>query len=874
MNHQSSVPLELTALRQWVCWKLEDAKSGSGKKTKIPYCVETGSLASSTDPATWTTYGRAVDASRGYDGVGFVFSVDDPYCGIDLDNSIEMAGDLYRILSWANPYYLELASYSEISPSGHGLKIWVKAKFPGATGRKRNKAGPNGGAVEIYDHFRYFTVTGERFGAYTTIENRQGVVDAMYAALFPAKVASQAVGDVLPGGGLNLPDGELVRRIQAARGGDAFRRLWGGSTAEHGEDHSAADMAMCNTLAFWVGPDPSRIDRLFRQSGLFRDKWEREDYRTRTIGRVLEGRTDYYRPAEGGDDASEPYVAFMHAECSIVLSSGVVSSTVEVAEPLKVVASNGNGNHVASADAVGRDLIRLSIPDAVQPPPFDPGKAGGGDAPKGERFKVFNAIDHTYTAMVDGKEKKCHGKWYVDMPTICATIQKRMNQWPRRAGGLIFHLNDNLPDIPDSNSVGFISKSDDLFGWIGKTADVRWVQGEVIHEKTKEKLTPPTKGEMLSYLTTNLEPSYNGIEFLPHHPPFKNTYYLPTRMPKVRIEDSGPLDTLVNAFNPETLEDRMLLLAALLTPGWGGETGARPVFVLSSDFGKGSGKTSTAIAIASVWGGSITVDAKDDWEKFKSSMLCDDALSKRICFMDNIKGRLNSPEIESAITMDKINGWRPYHGYASRPNNMTWIFTSNTPNLSSDLSLRAVNIKIGAQRHTENFVSWAPGFIAEHRAEIIAKSIEYLRRDPVCKIKRRDRFKAWQDGILSRLEMGNELAELIINRRAAMDGDSDDADSIASAVLSMMRDKFPGRHERINVMISRQQLHECLLKAGVIDKSMGNRGTTTYVRDKLGQGNLTFLVDKRMNDGRWWMYQGPDAPQGSQIDHSEYEVFS
>ncbi len=51
---------------------------------------------------------------------------------------------------------------------------------------------------------------------------------------------------------------------------------------------------MCSLLAFWSGPEPERIDALFRQSKLYRDKWERADYRDRTIQKALEGRTEFY----------------------------------------------------------------------------------------------------------------------------------------------------------------------------------------------------------------------------------------------------------------------------------------------------------------------------------------------------------------------------------------------------------------------------------------------------------------------------------------------------------------------------------------------------------------------------------------------------
>jgi len=72
-----------------------------------------------------------------------------------------------------------------------------------------------------------------------------------------------------------------------ARNGGTFSRLWAGDTSAHGGDDSAADLALCNLLAFWTGRDAERMDRLFRQSGLMREKWDqRHGAQTMAPGRL------------------------------------------------------------------------------------------------------------------------------------------------------------------------------------------------------------------------------------------------------------------------------------------------------------------------------------------------------------------------------------------------------------------------------------------------------------------------------------------------------------------------------------------------------------------------------------------------------------
>ena len=72
---------------------------------------------------------------------------------------------------------------------------------------------------------------------------------------------------------LDLSDEELIAKASAAKNGDKFRRLWQGDISGYGS-HSEADLALCGLLAYWCGNDPGRVDQLFRQSGLFRPKWD------------------------------------------------------------------------------------------------------------------------------------------------------------------------------------------------------------------------------------------------------------------------------------------------------------------------------------------------------------------------------------------------------------------------------------------------------------------------------------------------------------------------------------------------------------------------------------------------------------------------
>ena len=184
----SPPPKDLTELDQWVLWAYR-TRAG-GRRTKIPYQAN-GKPASTTDPATWSSHDDALDAwkkqPQRFDGIGFVFSPEDPFCGIDLDQCLNEAGE---IKPWAQSIIQSLSgTYLERSPSGRGIKIWVRAKLP-STGKKVyvNQIGQpvenetlSDGAIEIYDFGRYFTVTGQLLpGACTEIEDHETEVAALY----------------------------------------------------------------------------------------------------------------------------------------------------------------------------------------------------------------------------------------------------------------------------------------------------------------------------------------------------------------------------------------------------------------------------------------------------------------------------------------------------------------------------------------------------------------------------------------------------------------------------------------------------------------------------------------------------------------------
>lgn len=281
---RTTVPRELQARDQWVVWRSEVR---ADKPTKVPYNPATGRRAKADDPGTWTSFSAALQALANgrYSGLGFEFSSHDPICGIDLDRARDEDG---AVLPWAQELLdlLPPDCYTEISPSGRGLHVFLR----GSKTHPRCRTDYGGGAVEIYDHRRYFTVTGDLLspGSRELVE-AQEALDRICAQVFgPHRNAEGSVRP--PTGDIPASDDELLHHAFASQNGSRIEALWNGDTGGY-PSPSEADLALCSHLWFWTGGDPARVDALFRRSGLMRPKWNREGYRRATIARAAEGAT-------------------------------------------------------------------------------------------------------------------------------------------------------------------------------------------------------------------------------------------------------------------------------------------------------------------------------------------------------------------------------------------------------------------------------------------------------------------------------------------------------------------------------------------------------------------------------------------------------
>lgn len=292
-----NIPTELKQLSNWVA-----------RVDKIPVNPKTLYNAKANEPQSWGTFEQAVECigkiskqGKPCNGVGFELKA--PYCGIVIDHCFN--SETGEISKEALDIIDIMDSYTEISPSGTGIHILYKND--GSTHPEWHKKKPIDSVqhLEMYQSDRYFTVTGNIFGGSFQLNERTKQANLIYKAYMqdrgksetPKKQTSAQLPPLT-----NLPDIDIISKAMKSKNGSSFTALWRGDTSAYNGDESRADLALCNMLAFWCGGDTVAIDRLFRQSGLMRDKWNRRTsnstYGEITIKNAVAECTEFYNPTE------------------------------------------------------------------------------------------------------------------------------------------------------------------------------------------------------------------------------------------------------------------------------------------------------------------------------------------------------------------------------------------------------------------------------------------------------------------------------------------------------------------------------------------------------------------------------------------------
>ena len=314
-------------------WKLE--KDSHGRLTKVPYNPRTGFHASVDKPYTFADMEMALKAVENYSGVGI--NISGRVGCIDVDGCVREDGSLTDTALAVMALFPD--AWVEYSPSGTGLHVYFLIPEGYVYDKEEYYINCNKYGLEMYiagETSHFLTITGNVFrtgGMTVTGENLDS-----FKNTYMKRPALERAEIQVPEGGSILSDEEVMVKCYRSQGGGTFARYYDGDWTKPGDpnwSHSQADLSVCRRLAFFCRGNMEQMDRLFRNSGLYREKWDERrgdgTYGELTMRKAIAGCTAFYdrKPnaaddfAPDGDeneqdsadernfadDASDPYIA-------------------------------------------------------------------------------------------------------------------------------------------------------------------------------------------------------------------------------------------------------------------------------------------------------------------------------------------------------------------------------------------------------------------------------------------------------------------------------------------------------------------------------------------------------------------------------------
>ncbi len=389
-----SIPRELRDRFQWVNWTYRvDEKS---VERKVPLNPRDGSNASVNHPTSWADFDSAmanVETGR-CAGIGFMLTQNDPYAVIDIDNPVGKVdpSDIDRVYRIGNALIGDANSYTEVSPSGNGIHIWMKADIP------PNGVRSSADSIELYSTARFMTVTGNAYGEAKPINQADELARALHGAL---DTCSKPHYDVIEKP-CNRDAAAILNDICDWKNGAEFERK---ARLDFGvEDDSGVDQAVMNAIVFACQNVEKARECFSMTPRANRDKWRtRKDYQDATIRRAFD------KLANG--------VKSIDIAALIASGSETLAAFKNVASVAEVNAHMVNGPPAKAFPIAGRDEL-----------------IAGDVSELANQWRMFGVLPARGTAAIHGASGS--GKSFLALDMACAIAEgtKGRSRW---AGQLI-----------------------------------------------------------------------------------------------------------------------------------------------------------------------------------------------------------------------------------------------------------------------------------------------------------------------------------------------------------------------------------------------------------------------------------------------------
>jgi len=527
---------------------------------------------------------------------------------------------------------------------------------------------------------------------------------------------------------------------------------------------------------------------------------------------------------------------------------GLIPAGKSAAEFESAHSQGQNQNHLTSTGTAGNPALPSPTSPAPSTLPAAPDQYG---APV--RGQIYNVIQTS-----DGFEP-------ISMRAIKHNWINVMDNWPKRVNSTLFFVDKHSPESqldPNFFKIQYLTSASALFGWAGDYSGtpIAWAKTAGCHSKE----------EVFNELQRTAE-AYESAEQYPHEPRCPTVYYACKDQEQWVSQRPGCLWELLARFSPAEPVDQALMLAFMLTLVWGGPGGARPMFVITSDSGRGAGKTTFVSLLTSLFGGAMAVSSQADDDIIKQRLLSPEGRSKRVMLLDNCKShRLSWAEFEALITSERISGKELYVGESSRANRITYCITINGPSLSTDLAQRAITIKLGKPDHDPNWFCDTAQFIQQHRISIIAELMEMLRQ-PGISIDTYSRWGHWEREVLCKIPDAGMCQMAIKARQLELDAEADESGLIHEFFEDQLR-RNQMRVDYDRIFIPSRCAASWLDMA--LKKKHETATATKFIQQKINEGRLPRMEKAnspprtqggRRERGFWWTAEGWEPSRGEVV---------
>src|SRR6266487_111030 len=695
---------ELRSYPNWVVWK---RATRNGKVTKVPYNAYTGEMASSTDKDTWASYERASETfarSKGkYAGIGFMFG-HSPFFGCDCDHCIDENG---AIDQWAQDVLDQLNTYGEKSPSETGIHGIGRGEMPEAIDKKTGETSRPGmkrpvkgqrasdAVIELYSEGRYFTWTGNHVeSTHECINDAQDALTAIHqrftAPPQKEKSSRRPRGEQRP---LFLTDEQIIAKAQSAKNGATFNDLWNGGLSGH-LSASEADLAFCNLLAFWCGKDTAIIDRIFRRSGLYRDKWD-EKHGAKTYGEMTIDTAI--------DSCSETYSGYARMNARPGATNGNSYS------------SNENGHDEARPMSDDEEKPRVVIGRQLTEMVNDAIKALA--CAEADNPTIFVQANKLVKVAIDKKRNR-HIILHMGTPEIRAALARSANYYRLKEKGGAWY---EVPITPPTDIVESVVSPENPGAWPFHPLDAI-VGVPVIRPNGTIVDAPGYDAETMIYYAPTPDLKHCQI---PQKPSKQDA-----------IDAMAKIENIIAEFPFAEQADRANALAAMLTPFIRQslrETDDVPLGVLdAASPSTGKGLLASVISLLATGLRMSAMPAPDSEEEWDKKIVTELIEGNTFIVIDNIPGILKSAKLEAVLTARYYKGRILGRSQSANPENRaTWLATGNNLKLAGDLPERCYWIRMVAPTSDpEARVFTIPDlmeYVIEHRCELVTAILTVIR---------------------------------------------------------------------------------------------------------------------------------------------------